>query len=293
MKAYFHSENDPRDRFEHEHAFHRLLQHRGITQTPRALAWDAGERLGLFEFVPDPKLEPAQVTAAHVSACALFFKHVNTPRSADLNPPLPDASEACFSIADHARLIDQRVQRLASLAGDAEVPSETIDLISRRLRPAWTHLSAQLASLPEADIPLKPDLRCLSPSDFGFHNALASPRGLLFFDFEYAGWDDPAKMACDFFCQPEIPAPAETLPLFVEQTCLAPWSLSRYAERVNVLLPAYHIKWACIILNVFLKDASRRRAFADTGLLTDEARRLQMAKAHAQLDAVGQEPPWV
>ena len=59
------------------------------------------------------------------------------------------------------------------------------------------------------DRPLDPADRCVSPSDFGFHNALREPSGRLrFIDFEYAGWDDPAKLVCDFFCQPAVPAPA-------------------------------------------------------------------------------------
>jgi len=51
---------------------------------------------------------------------------------------------------------------------------------------------------------LPADETCLSPSDFGFHNALVDPSGALsFLDFEYAGRDDPAKPVSDFFCQPK------------------------------------------------------------------------------------------
>ena len=42
--------------------------------------------------------------------------------------------------------------------------------------------------------------RTLSPSDFGFHNALRTPAGtMVFLDFEYFGWDDPAKTGFGFF----------------------------------------------------------------------------------------------
>ena len=40
--------------------------------------------------------------------------------------------------------------------------------------------------------------RTLSPSDFGFHNALKRSDGrIVFLDFEYFGWDDPAKMTAE------------------------------------------------------------------------------------------------
>ena len=67
----------------------------------------------------------------------------------------------------------------------------------------------------EADQPLDPAERCLSPSDFGFHNAILANDGRLrFIDFEYAGWDDPSKLICDFFCQPAVPAPPQAFDRF-------------------------------------------------------------------------------
>ena len=59
-------------------------------------------------------------------------------------------------------------------------------------------------SRPETE--LAPQHRCLSPSDFGFHNALLrgrpgvpGARDWVFLDFEYFGWDDPAKTV-PIFC---------------------------------------------------------------------------------------------
>ena len=50
----------------------------------------------------------------------------------------------------------------------------------------------------EAELPKKE--RIFNPGDFGFHNAIRRPDGnLVFVDFEYSGWDDPAKLMADFF----------------------------------------------------------------------------------------------
>ena len=58
----------------------------------------------------------------------------------------------------------------------------------------------------------------ISPSDFGFHNTLVRPDGeLQFLDFEYAGFDDPAKLVGDFYACPEIPTPQETFERFVDR----------------------------------------------------------------------------
>jgi hypothetical protein len=52
-----------------------------------------------------------------------------------------------------------------------------------------------------------------------------------------------------------------------------------------MLLNAYRIKWACIILNDFLPLGDARRAFADEG---DRAARCaaQLAKAEAKLSGM-------
>ncbi len=286
LKAYFHAPSDPRNRFEHEHTFYRLLQKAGISQVPQAVGWDPAERLGLFEFVSHPKLQPEDVGAGHIAECARFFNRINAARTLEEARSVPTASEACFSLTQHVEVIEKRVQRLAALEPGPATPGRVLEFVIERLLPAWERIRGDVSTRSADDVPLPETLRCLSPSDFGFHNALSTPSGLLFLDFEYAGWDDPAKMACDFFCQPDIPAPGEHLAAFIRETCLPGWDPAAYAARIRTLLPAYRIKWACIILNVFLKEASRRRAFADSKLLSDAACELQLAKANTQIEAL-------
>ena len=36
-------------------------------------------------------------------------------------------------------------------------------------------------------------------------DAIVVSNKVFFHDFEYSGWDDPAKTICDFFCQPQVP----------------------------------------------------------------------------------------
>ena len=44
----------------------------------------------------------------------------------------------------------------------------------------------------------------LSQSDIGFHNIFEDKNNnLLFFDFEYTGWDDSFKMISDIVLQPD------------------------------------------------------------------------------------------
>ena len=45
---------------------------------------------------------------------------------------------------------------------------------------------------------IAPEERCISPSDFGLHNAIRTAADIRFIDFEFAGWDDPAKALVNF-----------------------------------------------------------------------------------------------
>ena len=102
----------------------------------------------------------------------------------------------------------------------------------------------------------------MSPSDFGYHNALRTKKGLVFFDFEYAGWDDPAKVVGDFFSQVEIPAPLGALKRFANAVASIHGDPASILHRINLLCPLYRIKWCCIVLNEFLPMDADRRAFA-------------------------------
>ena len=127
--------------------------------------------------------------------------------------------------------------------------------------------------------------RTLSPSDFGFHNALVTADSKLkFFDFEYAGWDDPAKLVCDFFCQPAVPAPPAAFDRFARAVAAGFADPEFHRRRAELLLPVYRVKWCCILLNEFLPVGGSRRAYS-AAADPDARKAAQLAKARAALAA--------
>jgi hypothetical protein len=133
-----------------------------------------------------------------------------------------------------------------------------------------------------------PTSTCLSPSDFGFHNALVDGQHIGFLDFEYAGRDDPAKLVCDFFAQPELPAPPALFNVFATRLSAGLGLSDQDTARCHALRAAYRVKWACILLNEFLpRDAARRQFAADTPVA--EYRTVQLERAEAQLSAIDTE----
>lgn len=228
------------------------------------------------------------IDAAAVEKAANFIQKVASPGVAGR---LRIASEACFSISEHVAAVDRRVRRLEAIDPQAPQTREAASFVNESLRPAWERVRDEISKNCRA-FGLDPDARIedaeiiASPSDFGFHNALQTEKGCVFLDFEYAGRDDPAKLVCDFFCQPALPVAAAQQELFLAAV-LDDLGLAHHRERVNVLLDAYRIKWIAIILNDFLSVGEQRRAFAITE--DQDTRRLrQLDLARARLDALVQ-----
>ncbi|MEM7680325.1 MAG: aminoglycoside phosphotransferase family protein [Planctomycetota bacterium] len=278
LKLYFRSPDDPRDRLGNEWAFSRFAWERGCRQVPEPLARDVEHRLGLYRFVEGRPLQSAEVATDHVEQAVRFVGELNRgvdPRTLD---DLPTASEVCFGLAEHAALVESRVQRCAVDAGAAQ------GFVAQELIPRWRAVRSRLedqAAQGLADV----GPAAASPSDFGFHNAILRPDGrLVFHDFEYAGQDDAARIACDFFHQPRIPAPAERFHGFVQGLGAALGLGEAFAERCRALRPVYAVKWACIVLNPLTYAGAQRRGFAgvdhDPAELVERARLVLNRFAH-------------
>ncbi|HEY1857215.1 aminoglycoside phosphotransferase family protein [Acidocella sp.] len=290
LKLYHTDPGDQRDRLGAEFAFLTYAWERGIRNIPRPIACDRELRAGLYGYLPGRRLAVAELGPLHLDAALDFVLALNaSPRQAEVLAP---ASEACFSLEEHEATVARRVARLGRLASDVPHRDAAENFVRAKLEPAWAAVRKQLAAraaqlglTPETR--LAPDELCVSPSDFGFHNALVCDTAVGFLDFEYAGRDDPAKLACDFFCQPEIPVPVpvSTFDAFVKRLVaglhLAPWHEARCA----MLLDAYRVKWACIILNEFLPEGAARRAFAE-GTKTAAHYEGQLERAAAMLKPI-------
>jgi hypothetical protein len=289
LKAYFRHPADPRDRLGAEYGFVTYARAAGIRAVPAPLGVDAAAGVALYELAPGRPAEPRDVTGETVDRAADFVVALNDERWRAAAGRLPAASEACFSIADHAATVERRVARLAALEPDGPVERDAARFVAESLVPAWRQLSAEVVRKAAAlrDETLPPECRCVSPSDFGFHNALVDQRrGLTFVDFEYAGWDDPAKLVCDFFCQPRIPVGTEHLDRFSGRVLAGLRAGEEDATRIRLLMPVYRLKWTCILLNDFIPADRRRRAFALGDDSLEERLKRQLARARAALDAI-------
>jgi hypothetical protein len=284
LKEYFRHTEDSRDRLTAEFDFCRYAAKIAPGMAPLPLARDAESGLALYEYVEGRPYTAGQVTWTDVRGAIDFFAALNTPAARAQALALPVASEARFSLAAHLDLVSQRLDTLAGAEPKSAEDHEAVGLIDR-IRRRWQDMSRDLLDQArrrgfDPDAVLEPNQRCISPSDFGFHNALIEVGGSIrFLDFEYAGWDDPGKMVGDFFAQLAIPVPAEFFDRFVEESMASFTSPHDLTLRAKLLRPVYQVKWCCIALNVFLPAHLLRRKFADPTLDEAVLKRSQIDKA--------------
>ena len=278
LKEYFRDGQDSRDRLGAEYGFCKFASTLDVGGVAKPFACDTDEDIGLYEFIEGVNCRPEDVTPQRVLEAANFYKRLNEQRDCPAAKELGKASEACFSIEEHLVCVTQRVARLAAIPTDNP-------LDQRAVRFAQESLAIRVREVEEAygrtglSGPVGTDEYSLSPSDFGFHNMLVDHGGSLrFVDFEYAGWDDPAKMVADFFSQPRIPVPVRWMDAFVQEAIGGqPWA-ARAMQRIQLLYPLYRVKWCCIIMNEFLPEGKRRRAFSAN---QDTLRERKLAKLEA------------
>jgi len=244
-------------RYDREKRFYEAARQNGKGWMPGDVYWDDVWRVGCFEFIAGTPV--AEATIEDVGQAGEFIRVLQCVDRGGLKP----ASEAALNPEDHVAMVDRRLAAM-----EAITDGEAADFVANELRPRWEKLRCRVDSRPSAVI--------LSPSDFGFHNALRRPSGrLCFFDFEHAGLDDPAKLVCDFFVRPEANLPFEWVDVF----CQAAGFCEDVRTRALELADLQRIKWACIVLNEFAEEGRRRRGFA--GVDMAGRRETQLSKARA------------
>jgi hypothetical protein len=295
LKAYFQHPEDRRNRLRAEYAFCSFAWKSGLRSVPRPLAQDGHNQLGLYEFIDGRKLLPEEIDAGAVGQAMHFFADVNRHRHLPAAGELPLASEAYFALTEHLQCLDRRLAALRAIEPTSPVDQEAAGFVREELSPCWQEVRSwvekQAAALGlDLDRGIAREDRRLSPSDFGFHNAILTGQGnLRFLDFEYAGWDDPAKMVCDFFCQVALPMPATHFDFVVEAAAEGLLAAEPFRRRVALLMPVYRVKWCCIVLNDFVRVSSSRRQFADADNHREAKKARQLHKARRVLHSVTRE----
>ncbi len=199
LKIYVDDSNH--DRLFAEYGSFEILRSYGERSVPEGLGCSRQLNIGLYRWIEGKKVIGTK--SAELSQAIDFLERLHSLRKKPEFSRFPPASAAIFSGQQLEGQIRERISSLQArsipsvdlsdyISGDV-VP--LVDTVSNWSKTNWPNRKYDQI-LPEF-------ARTLSPSDFGLHNCLRQSDGILrFIDFEYFGWDDPAKLAGDMLFHP-------------------------------------------------------------------------------------------
>ncbi len=261
-KFYFKHKNDTRNRLQAEQSFLHFCSENKIECVPKMPAYDLKNNLALFSFIKGESFH-TKLKSDDVLQAKNFLFNLFTSSKKMQHYPLK-ASDACFTLKETLFSIEQRIKYVYSevFSQNSLLFCEAQKLIEKVLLPEWERAKKEVEKLNLDSISLAEKIYFVSPSDFGFHNALTYNNNIVFLDFEYAGYDGALKAFCDFFCQPQVPVSLCYLDSIAEVFVSNEAEFLAFTECARKILPAYKVKWCFIMLNQFTKVGKDRRMFA-------------------------------
>jgi predicted Ser/Thr protein kinase len=250
LKSYptVHSSN--RDRMKAEIEFLQYATTVAPGFVPRLFQFDFKTRTVLMEFINGKTFQEGNaLKESHVYEAIRFFEILNQDREAAKRYISMDAAEAFLKLSDHLTNIDHRTSVLTTSHLPKALVNESRQLINMLDERYKNVRKRTVDAIRKGEVKdaINLEERCISPSDFGFHNAIKTKGRILFIDFEFAGWDDPAKASLDFVLQPRIPVVAKQTIL---REVLTKQNNEENNRRITLLSDILRIKWLCIILSV-------------------------------------------
>jgi thiamine kinase-like enzyme len=272
LKNYPPLSVDPRNRLKVEFDALQFLRRQGETQVPAPVVALNHCNAGVYEWIDG---EPLDVTSSqnpnqNIHNALQFLQRLHQYTQQPGADRLPYASEACLSFSVVRQQLATRWKRLHQHAhSNAALNRFLEDHYKPSEQKIIAYLDNTLAregSIFDTETPK--EKLTLSPSDFGFHNAIKRADGnLIFVDFEYFGWDDPAKLIADFLWHPGMKLARELKQQFVTGASQI-YHDSKLKTRLEFLYPMCGLRWCLIMLNEFLPDGRAKRQHS--GKLTEK-----------------------
>ncbi len=284
LKIYWGNGSHINDRLEAEFGALTFLHKRGVRCVPEAIACNRSHRLAQYEWIEG---QPVSIISEKDLVQALdFIRTLHSLRNAAGSEKLPFAAETCMSANELVRQVESRFENLARIGIRYDRLNE---LLHFRIKPAIEEaIRAARKGYRDAALDfsaaLKPEFRTLSPSDFGFHNSRRCADGRIkFLDFEYFGWDDPAKLATDFVVHPGMTLSEERKSSFLKGVMQIFGDDPSFVMRTHFLAPLYTLRWCLIVLNEFLPERWAQRNAVWQEAKRDSVLSRQLTKAECLL----------
>ena len=226
-----------RKRFIKEVNFLQQLKKNKISSVPRIELLNINKKYYVSNFIKGKEVKT--INKKKINSCLNFIKKINKKNRLSQN-----ATDACLSLNDHCKIVQKNISLIKKFFIKDKKLKNIINETSKEFIDIKKKLQINKKKFYEK---INTKNTILSPSDFGFHNIKIHKKRLFFFDFEYSGLDDPMKLICDFFCQPDYEVDIKFFPYFTKKI-MGEKNFNKNKSLYKLLLKIHSIKWICILI---------------------------------------------
>ena len=252
LKNYPAEDLDRRKRLKREYESLQLMKKNGFKDVSKVLYQDENLNIIIFQWISG--IKPIKIDNHELNKSINFIKKIKKISRKTVGNFYFDAVESCKSLKDITSQINYKMNDLLKSKNNSEKFKHFLRFM---LKPTYMnlHKEAKHSKMYKLFIqPINKNYEILSPSDFGFHNAIKKSKKIIFIDFEYFGKDDPVKLAADFLLHPGMKLKDDQKKKWLKAV-LKVFKRDKYFEqRLKFLIPFYAIRWSLIVLNDFRKS---------------------------------------
>ena len=273
LKSYYGKKNL---RIRKEFQFYKYLNQTNIDNVVTPIAFDFKNNLVALPYIVGNKIHKVQ--NKHIIQLSNFINKINQKNIYSRKIGL--AVEGINNRKNHITICQKRINKLKLVDKKSAIKKKLYFFLREKIIPTFKILKNKINDkkiLCQSKYKLYKKDMIISPSDFGFHNVIESKKKIFFFDFEYGGYDDPVKLICDFYCQPNQKVSIKQKEKFKKMIIKKYKNYKQLDYLISELLPIHHLKWCCIILNEFIPSKLSIRKHA--GQLKNDVLQSQLIKA--------------
>jgi len=273
LKSYYGKNNT---RIKKEFEFYQYLNQENIKNVITPIAFDFRNNFAAFPFIEGNKIKI--IKKNHIVQFANFINKINQKNKYPKKLGL--ATEGIMNRKNYIEICKKRINKLQLVDKKGLIKKDFHLFLTTKIIPKFNFFKKKINDrkiLNHTKYKLYKKDMIISPSDFGFNNAIVSGKKIFFFDFEYSGYDDSVKLICDFYCQPNQKVSPKLKEIFKVKIIKNYKNYKELDYLISELLPINYIKWCCIILNEFLPSKLNTRKHA--GQLNKNSLQVQLTKA--------------
>jgi len=285
-KVYPDYTHDNRNRLKSEVNAYEFLDINKIGYTSKIQSFDLNLNFGIYKWIDGYEIK--KIKNEHILEAASFIDILASKSKNTNYNNFELASAACISGKMIENQIFERYSKIIEYSGkylklNSFLKDDLLPLFKKILKKSKKQWPGDF------DSELDTKNQILSPSDFGFHNAKKSKRGLKFFDFEYFGWDDPVKLTSDFMLHPGMNLTISQKIYWLQKMKEIFKGDCNLNKRFNASYGLYAICWCLINLNIFVKyDLLDNSTKNKERKILDNKKEFQLQKSKKLLSYINQ-----